>query len=142
MIVLDTSVVLAFMDRRDDDHELVRGWMDDVEDELYTTPLVLAELDHLVFRQGGSKATKALREDFKRGAYLVEWWPSALHETIAAAQRYESMDLGLADASLIALAAHLKTTTIATLDERHFRAVQPLTSRASAFTILPPDAAA
>jgi uncharacterized protein len=51
------------------------------------------------------------------------------------------MELGLSDASLIALAARLKTTRIATLDERHFRAVRPLTSRARSFTILPADEA-
>lgn len=104
-------------------------------------PLVLAELDHLVLGQGGSTAARALRDDFERGAYLVEWWPSALHETIAAAQRYESMDLGLADASLVALSAHMETTRIVTLDERHFRALRPLTGRGGNFTILPADEA-
>lgn len=140
MIVIDTSVVLAFMDRRDSDHAPVRAWMEDTDEELCTTPLVLAELDHLVLKHGGTAAAKALREDFKRGAYLVEWWPTALQDTIAAAQRYESMELGLADASLLALASRLNTTRIATLDERHFRTVRPLTGRARNFTILPTDA--
>jgi len=141
LIVIDTSVVLAFMDRRDNRHEGVREWMEGVEDELCTTPLVLAELDHLVTRQGGTSAARALRDDFKDGAYLLEWWQSALHETIAAAQLYESMSLSLTDASLVALAAHLNTTTIATLDERHFRAVRPLTASDVGFTLVPADAA-
>jgi predicted nucleic acid-binding protein len=98
-------------------------------------------LDHLVYRQGGPAATRALHEDFQAGAYLAEWRHSALHETLAAARVYESIDLGLTDASLIALAAHLGTTRIATLDERHFRAVRPLESKASGFTILPADEA-
>jgi predicted nucleic acid-binding protein len=139
LIVLDTSVVLAFMDRRDTDHEIVRAWMDESEDELVTTPLVVAELDHLVFRQGGAAAAKTLREDFGEGAYVVEWWQSAIHETIAVAERYESMEIGLTDASLIALAARLQTVEIATLDERHFRAVRPMTDGEDAFTLLPYD---
>ena len=69
MIVIDTSVVLAFMDRRHDSHERVREWMERVVEELCTTPLVLAELDHLVTRQGGAQAATALREDFEDGAY-------------------------------------------------------------------------
>jgi predicted nucleic acid-binding protein len=137
LIVLDTSVVLAFMDRRDSDHETVRAWMERTEDELITTPLVVAELDHLVARQGGPAAAKALREDFERGAYSVEWWPSALRESIALSQRYASMELGLTDASLIALAARLQTIEIATLDERHFRTVRSATDDRSAFTLLP-----
>jgi uncharacterized protein len=139
LIVLDTSVVLALMDRRDDQHERVRQWMEIVADELCTTPLVLAELDYLVPKQGGSAAARALRKDFEDGAYTVEWSRSALRDTIATAHLYESIDLGLTDASLIALAAHLDTTRIATLDERHFRAVRPLGDRAERFTILPAD---
>jgi predicted nucleic acid-binding protein len=139
LIVLDTSVVLAFMDRRDANHEPVRRWMHKQGHELFTTPLVVAELDHLVLRQGGTAAVRALREDFDSGAYLVEWWPTAIHETIAAAKHYESMKLGLTDASLLALAARQETTDIATLDERHFRAVKPLAG-GDAFTLLPSDA--
>lgn len=139
MIVLDTSVALAFMDRRDADHDLVREWMDELGDELVTTPLILAELDHLVSRQGGAVAARALRDDFKHGAYQLEWWPSALPETIEVAERWASMELGVADASLVALAARVKTIEIATLDERHFRAVRPMNDPDGAFKLLPYD---
>lgn len=138
MIVLDTSVALAFMDRRDADHERVREWMESNEDELSSTPLIVAELDHLAFRQGGAAAARALRKDLDSGAYLIEWWPTAVHETIAVAKRHESMELGLADASLVVLAAHLQTIEIATLDERHFRALKPL-SGGKSFRLLPAD---
>lgn len=139
MIVLDTSVVLAFMDKRDADHEVVLTWIEKLEDDLVTTPLVVAELDHLVTRQGGATAAKALRKDFEQNAYLVEWWPSALREAIKVAERYESMELGLTDASLVALASRVKTVVIATLDERHFRAVRPMTDGDEAFVLLPYD---
>jgi len=139
VIVLDTSVVLALVDASDMNHERVWKWMQGVPDELCTTPLVLAELDHMVPLKGGSVAAEAMREDFRDGAFTVEWWRSALFETIEIASRYESIDLGLTDASLIALAAHLETTQIATLDERHFRAVRPLGDDAH-FVLLPADA--
>jgi predicted nucleic acid-binding protein len=139
LIVIDTSVVLAFMDRRDAQHDAVVRWMQADDDELATTPLVVAELDHLVFRQGGVAASRALGEDLDSGAYLLEWWPDAIHETIALARRNESMQLGLTDASLLALAGRLRTTSIATLDERHFRALKPVWGPDS-FTLLPADA--
>jgi uncharacterized protein len=139
LIVLDTSVALAFMDRGDADHELVRTWMDELEDELVTTPLVVAELDHLVARHGGAAAAKALRDDLKRGAYPLEWWSSALREAIDVAERWKSMELGLTDASLITLAARVGTIEIATLDERHFRSVRPMTAEDGAFILLPYD---
>jgi predicted nucleic acid-binding protein len=139
LIVIDTSVALAFMDRRDNRHDAVVSWMEADNHELVTTPLVVAELDHLVFRQGGVAAARALRDDLDNGAYLVEWWPRAIHETIAVARRHESMRLGLTDASLVALAGRLQTTSIATLDERHFRALRPAWG-ADSFTLLPADA--
>lgn len=127
------------MDRDDANHQLVDHWMRTQEEELVTTPLVMAELDYLVARQGGAHATRILREHFERGAYIVEWWPNAIHETVAIAKRYEPLELGLTDASLVALAARLQTIGIATLDERHFRAVKPL-SGGDAFRLLPTDA--
>ena len=127
------------MDRDDAKHRPVREWMETIEDELSTTPLIVAELDYLVARQGGARAVRVLRENFDRGAYQVEWWPTAIHETIAVAKRHESIELGLADASLVILAARLQTTDIATLDERHFRALKPLFG-AKTFTLLPADA--
>jgi uncharacterized protein len=99
---------------------------------------VIAELDHLVRRYGGAIAAKALREDLGNGAYQVEWWSTAMHETIAVAEAHESMQLGLTDASLLALAAHVHSTRIATLDERHFRTVKQPSG--DAFTLLPVDA--
>ena len=135
--VLDTSVVVAFMNRRDDDHEQVVTWMETTGEDLVTTPLVVAEIDHLVSRGGGAGAAHAFYEDLAAGAYPVEWWPEAVDEIVEAAR--DNPDIGLADASLLALAARLETTRIATLDERHFRAVRPLTGEA-AFTLLPADA--
>ena len=137
MIVLDTSVAVAFMNRRDDDYERVAAWMDAVEEDLFTTPLIVAEVDHLVSRSGGSDAALAFYEDLASGAYAVEWWPEAMTETLSAARKHR--DIGLADASLLALASRLNTLRIATLDERHFRAVRPLTGEA-AFVLLPADA--
>lgn len=127
------------MDRRDANHEPVRKWMQEQNQELATTPLVVAELDHLVLRHGGAGAARALRSDLDSGAYLVEWWTTALHETIALANLHESMELDLTDASLLALSARLQTNRIATLDERHFRTLKPQ-SNGDAFTLLPADA--
>ena len=135
--MLDTSVAVAFMNRRDDAHERVVAWMETVEEELLTTPLIVAEIDHLVSRGGGADAALAFYEDLASGAYGVEWWPGAVAETVATARKHPGV--GLADASLVALAARLGTPRVATLDERHFRTVRPLTGEV-AFALLPADA--
>jgi predicted nucleic acid-binding protein len=137
VIAVDTSVVVAFMNRRDDDHERVAVWMETLREDLFTTPLIIAEIDHLVSKAGGREAAVAFYEDLASGAYAVEWWPEAVAETVKAATEHRG--LGLSDASLLTLAARLGTTRVATLDERHFRAVRPLTGEA-AFVLLPADA--
>ena len=70
---------------------------------------------------------------------VVEWWPGAIAAVVKIAERYADTGLGLADASLVALAERLGTIDIATLDERHFRAVRPLAG-GKAFRLLPADA--
>ncbi|MHB8718177.1 MAG: type II toxin-antitoxin system VapC family toxin [Candidatus Dormibacteria bacterium] len=138
MIVTDTSVILAYMNSRDDHHRSVRAWLENQDAPLVTSPLVMAEVDHLVRVRGGPNASAALRTDLADGAYTVEWWPAAMAATVRVANRYADMNLGLTDASLIVLAERLASTAIATLDERHFRAVRPL-SGAGAFRLLPRD---
>jgi uncharacterized protein len=137
VIVLDTSVVVAAMNRRDDHHRAVVGWLETVSGALITTPMALAEMDYLVTRHGGRAAAERLYDDFDAGAYRVEWWPASIHDCIEVAR--EHAGLGLTDASLVAIAGRLGVTEIATLDERHFRGVRPLTGE-PAFRLLPADA--
>ena len=139
MIVVDTSVVVAFMNAADDNHATVAGWLDGLEDDLGTTPLIVAEIDHLVAARGGRAAQRAFHRDLVAGAYLLEWWPGAIASVAKVAERYADVGLGLADASLVALAERLDTIEIATLDERHFRVVRPLAG-GKAFRLLPADA--
>jgi predicted nucleic acid-binding protein len=139
LIVLDTSFLYALLDARDNLHATAAAWYDTVDEELATTPLVLAEVDHLATARAGEPALRAFRADVAAGAYAVEWWPGAAAETVSIAERFTDLGLGMTDASLVALAARLATRAIASFDERHFRAVQPLDG-GPAFTLLPADA--
>jgi predicted nucleic acid-binding protein len=139
VIVLDTSVIYALLDRVDRRHREAVAWYGTTDQDLVTIPMVLAEVDHLARTRSGRRAASAFHQDVGAGAYQVEWWPEAGAESAALAEQYADLDLGLTDASLIALAARFSTTTIATFDERHFRAVRPLRG-AAVFTLLPADA--
>ncbi len=139
MIVVDTSAILAFMNSADDHHTAVTSWLEAESEDLITTPLIVAEVDHLVGARGGPHALSALRADLLSGAYVLDWWPEATGVIVEVAERYAEHSLGLADASLVALADRVGTTKVATLDERHFRLVKPL-SGGAAFTLLPSNA--
>jgi predicted nucleic acid-binding protein len=139
LIVLDSSFLYALLDRRDSLHAAATAWFGDVAEELATTPLVLAEVDYMARARTGASGQAAFRADVAAGAYLVEWWHNAAAAAVEIAERYGDLGLSLTDASLVALAARLDTTAIATFDERHFRAVRPLAGP-PAFTLLPADA--
>ena len=133
-IVLDTSVLIALFDVDDDDHDAAREWLLATDEDLVTTPLALAEMDHMIEARGGAGAKQVLWDDFDTGAYGLRWWAEGLHETIRITKRHPF--LGLVDASLVALAGILRTNRIATFDQ-HFRSV--LTPDGEPFVVLPDD---
>ncbi len=139
MIVVDTSVIYALLDGADAWHQRVAAWYGASLPSLATTPLVVAEVDHLAGARAGTRAQDAWRADLKNGAYDVIWWPQAEAEIVELAGRYRGLGVDLTDASLVVLANRLGCTDVATLDERHFRAVRPVAGDGS-FRLLPADA--
>lgn len=116
-VVLDTSAIVAAYDRADPGHEAVAGLLRTLDDELVTTPLVAAQMDRALTATAGRDT---LWRDLDSGAITVRWWADAMDETLRIARRHP--ELGLADASLVALAGRLRTDRIATFDE-HFRSI-------------------
>jgi predicted nucleic acid-binding protein len=139
VIVTDTSVIYALLDANDNNHQMAAEWYLDALPVLTTTPLILAETDHLAGTRAGTAAQRAFRADLANGAYEISWWPEATTESVAIAEQYADLGIGLADASLVALAARLDTTEVATFDQRHFRALRPVGSGGS-FRLVPLDA--
>jgi hypothetical protein len=137
-VIVDSSVIYALLDRNDRHHQSVVDWYRATAPTFATTPLILAEVDHLAGARAGRSAQEAWRRDLANGVYDVVWWQGAERELAEIAERYDDLGVGLADASLVALAARLETIEIATLDERHFRAIRP--RRGDAFRLLPRDA--
>lgn len=107
------------------------------------SPLVLAEVDHLAKARYGSTARTAII-DFILGQtsltrFQVPSTGTQILDTARMVQRqYASLDLDLADAVNVALAAEYRTDTVLTLDRRDFRAVHPLTPH-KWFRLLPDD---
>jgi predicted nucleic acid-binding protein len=134
-VVLDTSIVLAVMRARDTHHDRVRRFVETLDDDLVTSPLAVAEMDRIAASLGPD-FSRGLWADLRSGAYAVRWWADAMVETIAVVDAHPA--IGLTDASLVALAARLRTDRIATLDLDHVRALT--TPDGQPFVLLPADA--
>lgn len=116
-VVLDASALIALQVRRDPHHEAAREAYLRTDDELVTTPLVLAEMEFVLVRRGTRRMAEVLYRNIEDGAFTIRWWADAIFESIRIAR--EHPELGLADASLVALADRTRTDRIFTFD-RHF----------------------
>jgi len=86
----------------------------------------------------GDQAAQAFLVDLSRAVYRVECLSDDEYNSILGLnERYSGLRLGLADASVVVLAARFNTRRVLTFDQRHFRAVEPL--QGGAFTLLPAD---
>lgn len=134
-LILDTSGAIALLNSADDAHEAcVRVAAADVQ--LIVPPLTLVELDHWCGRSGAGPAFVQFLHDIRTGSYELADLPVAdVQRSLDLMERYHDLDLGIVDASVVALAERLRVTTVLTLDRRDFSVVRP--RHCSALTLVP-----
>lgn len=139
MIVVDTSGVLAVKDEDNPQHGAVADVLHETVEDLLLSPLVLAECDYMLATRLGTVAAREFLGEVANGAYqLVDFDSGDVATANGIIDRYRDLAIGIADASLVVIAARYQTTRVLTFDQRHFRAVAPLWGAAS-FTLLPSD---
>ncbi len=137
-LIVDASALYANADRGEPSHRAVAAALDAERELLVTTELVVAEASYLILDRLGAAAELAFIDDLVAGTFVTECLTQAdLAIAREVVGRYQDLGLGLADASLIVLAARHGANRVLTLDERHFRAVAPLSG--GTFTLLPAD---
>ncbi|MEP7379263.1 MAG: PIN domain-containing protein [Chloroflexota bacterium] len=126
-MIIDTSALLAYFDTDEPDHEAVKLVIEEATEPLIVSPYVVAEVDYLVASRLGVAAELTVLKELSGGAWDL---PAMEAEDIGRAcsviDRYADQRLGIADASIVVLAARYRTRTIVTLDHRHFDVVRPL----------------
>lgn len=121
MIAVDAGFLYALLDRRDAWHERAKAAAPTVQEGWVTTWPVLTEATHLMTRRLGTRFAQALMDEVADGG-LVAWDipQEKVMRIPAMMQRYASLPMDLADASLVLLAEHLGHGRILTTDERDF----------------------
>jgi uncharacterized protein len=139
LIILDTSGLYSALDDSQPEHESARAALAASPGPAVLSPFVLGELDYLTTRDAGVSAELALLDEVTSGSYVLATFDlDELRTARGVIDRYRDLGIGLADASLVVLAHRHGTKRILTLDERHFRAMQPLAG--GHFELLPADA--
>lgn len=142
IVVADTSGIIAASDRNARESAACRAVLEEAG-TVIVSPLVLTEVDHLAKARFGSRARIVIIEFILSRARQSRFQiPETGLETLSTArlvqQRYAALDLDLADAVNVALAAQYRTDAVLTLDRRDFRAMHPLTPH-KWFRLLPDD---
>jgi predicted nucleic acid-binding protein len=138
LILLDTSGVVAALNRRQPQYGTVRRSLEASRPPLVLSPFVLAEVDYLLAERAGFDTQRIFLLDVASGAYELAPFDAAdVAAAVEVIERYSDQKIGVADASIVVLAGRYRTNRVLTLDERHFRALR--TPAGGRFTILPAD---
>jgi predicted nucleic acid-binding protein len=101
--ILDTSVLLAALDRADPDRERCAEAITGADEDLVVPTLVLSELDYRCHERLSGEVWIAFLEDLLAGAYRAE---SPTHEDLERCHRiqrtYADLGVGVVDASILA----------------------------------------
>jgi predicted nucleic acid-binding protein len=125
MIIADTGAIVALIDRNDRYHRAMRAAFEARQDEWLLPWAILPEVDYLLAAHVGIRAQEAFLADLADGAFPVAWSDDAdLEAATRLAHRHRALRIGLVDAVVMTIAARRRARAIATLDVRHFAAVQ------------------
>ncbi|GAA3139393.1 putative nucleic acid-binding protein [Kribbella aluminosa] len=142
ILVAGTSGIIAAFDGNAPEGPSCRRLLQEAG-TVVLSPLVLAEVDHLARARlsavARSRILELLTAEVQRMRFQVpDIGPETLATALGVIGRYADLDLDLADAVTVTLAADYRTDAVLTLDRRDFRAVRPLTSH-KAFRLFPDD---
>ena len=130
MLLVDTSGLLAAIDAGQRRHADCAAVIAGAAGPFLLSPFVLAELDYLLVSRVSRQAQQDLLDEVARGAYRLEPFDAAdVQAARQVMEKYSDLELGLADASLVVLAARHRVRDILTLDRRHFDTVRQLNGR-------------
>jgi len=133
-ILVDTGILYALADADDRWHQAANAWLEDVSELLIVSVTALPEVAYLLHTRLGAAAELAFVQSLAGGELEVEDLRRAdLVRSAEVMRRYP--EIGLVDASIVAMAERLKIETIATTDRRHFESIRP--KHMKAFTLVP-----
>ena len=136
-LICDTGALIDYLVESAADHGLFRKAIDQARTR-YVPGLVLAEVDY--FLRDERRAMQVFMQDLARAAFTYA--PPTLGQLTRAMEvdrRYADLNLGLVDASVVALAESLGIRRLATRDVRHFAAVRLRDGHAFDLVVHPSD---
>jgi uncharacterized protein len=125
-LIVDTSVLLASIDRSDADYSRCRRLLEGSNETLTVPSPVLPELDYLLGKYTGRGAMVQVSRNVESGALMIEdLVPDDYSRVADLVDRYADVNVGFVDAAVLAVTERLGEPKLATLDHRHFSVMRP-----------------
>jgi predicted nucleic acid-binding protein len=122
VITCDTSGLFSVLDLRDPNHRRSREALQGDRGPFLVPSGILAEITYMIETRLGSGVLDLFLGDLESGAYTLECGEEDLPRIRALVRRYADLDLGFADAAVIACAER-SGGRVLTLDLRDFGVV-------------------
>lgn len=136
-LIADSGALYALYDADDAHHLTVLKAVGAEKGAIIVPTVILVEVDYLLREFLGVDAELDFLGGIASGIYTLEPFTTAdLGRCRELIQGYRDLDLGLADAAVVATAERLGILRVLTVDERDFRAVAP---RKGSLVLLPAD---
>lgn len=132
MITLDTSGILAALNRGDSDHKKAREALERERGPLIVPVGILSEAGYMIEVDLGAEVLRQFVSDLDAGYYELDCGESDMGRIAELLDRYADLRLGIADACVIACAER-NGGRVLTFDERDFVSV----AREGAIAIVP-----
>jgi predicted nucleic acid-binding protein len=124
-VLADTGPIVAAANRRDRAHELAVALLSELGRELVVPVPVAVEADQLLRARVGPHSARAFLAAMATGEHTVAFLsPGLVRRAVEIDAAYAALDLGLADATVMALAER-EGLPILTFDFEDFRAARP-----------------
>lgn len=125
-VIIDTNIIYSLMDRADRNHSDIKRFFLENDNFLYLMPSsAVVEICYLVNNRLSPHLEIKFLEEINRNFHLEPVKDIDILRITEILKKYENLNIGYVDASIIAIAERLKINKILTLDRKHFELITP-----------------
>jgi len=136
VVLVDTGILYAMADMDDAWHESVKAFLKNAKDILVLPITVVPEICYLLNTHLGPCAERKFLASLLGGEFKIEGMNNQdFRRSYQLLEVYSEMNIGMVDASIVAIAERLKIPRLMTTDRRHFSVIRP--RHCQTFELLP-----
>lgn len=125
-VILDTSAIIALSDKRHHLNKEIIDLVSQKETICIIPSTVTVEVCQLLKYRFGSKYEKKFLEEIDKSSFIMEIVTfKDISRILQILSKYDDLNAGYVDSSIVAIAERLGTNKLATLDRKHFSVLIP-----------------